>query len=89
MIKSKVNRNFFLLQFDLNELKMNSLVNYSVENEYVDVANNIFSKRIPRTENENYKDIQRLRMKVNFWILIYSIIMLILVFLLGYIFSRK
>ena len=63
---------------------MNSLVNYSVENEYVDVANNVYSKSIPRTENENYKNIQRLRMKVNFWILIYSIIILILVFLLGY-----
>lgn len=67
---------------------MQSSVNYRVENEYEDVANiyvNNYPTNIPRIENENFKDIKNIKMKVNFSIVFYSIIILINIFLLGYI----
>ena len=59
--------------------------NPGTENEYADVANNIYSKIIPITENEIYIIKQRPRMKVNFSMFIYSIFILFIIFLLGYI----
>ena len=76
---------------------MHSLVRYNAENEYDDVANirvnnyststdyRIQNMEYSNTENENFHDIKNLRFKVNFWIVSFSIIILINIFLLGYI----
>ena len=60
---------------------MNSLVNYSVENQYEDTANiriNDFSDGIPQKKNENFKDIKRLKMKDYYSIVFNSIIIIII-----------
>ena len=65
---------------------MHSSFNYRVDNEYVDVADiKNFPKSIPRTENENLKDIKGIRIRLNFLIVFISIIILINIFLVGYI----
>ena len=68
---------------------MPSEVNYRIGNEYDDLVGNIrdynYSKSNPRIKNENYKDIQTLKIKINLSIIFFSIVILINIFLLGYI----